>query len=45
MLKPIKGLIHTITSDNGKEFSFHEEVAKWSGNLNSYSEFNNSEIK
>ena len=28
MLKPIKSLIHTITSDNGKEFSFHEEVAK-----------------
>ncbi len=28
MLKPIKSLVHTITSDNGKEFSFHEEVAK-----------------
>ena len=28
MLRPIKSLIHTITSDNGKEFSFHEEVAK-----------------
>jgi len=28
LLKPIKNLIYTITSDNGKEFSFHEEVAK-----------------
>jgi len=28
MLRPIKSLVHTITSDNGKEFSFHEEVAK-----------------
>lgn len=28
MLRLIKSLIHTITSDNGKEFSFHEEVAK-----------------
>jgi IS30 family transposase len=28
MLKPIKNLVHTITSDNGKEFSFHEQVAK-----------------
>ena len=28
MLRPIKSLIHTITSDNGKEFSIHEEVAK-----------------
>ena len=28
LLKPIKNLIHTITSDNGKEFSFHEKIAK-----------------
>jgi len=28
LLRPIKNLIHTITSDNGKEFTFHEEVAK-----------------
>ncbi len=28
MLKPIQSLVHTITSDNGKEFSFHEQVAK-----------------
>lgn len=28
LLRPIKSLVHTITSDNGKEFSFHEEVAK-----------------
>ena len=30
-LMPVKDLIHTITADNGKEFSFHEEIAK---NLN-----------
>jgi IS30 family transposase len=28
MLGPIKRLVHTITSDNGKEFSYHEEIAK-----------------
>ena len=28
MLSPIKNLIHTITADNGKEFSYHEEIAK-----------------
>jgi IS30 family transposase len=28
LLQPIKHLIHTITSDNGKEFSFHEEISK-----------------
>jgi len=27
LLYPIKKLVHTITSDNGKEFSYHEEVA------------------
>ena len=27
LLYPIKHLVHTITSDNGKEFSYHEEVA------------------
>ena len=26
-LLPIKGIIHTITADNGKEFSFHEKIA------------------
>jgi IS30 family transposase len=26
--EPIKKLLHTATSDNGKEFSEHEEVAK-----------------
>jgi|WetSurMetagenome_2_1015567.scaffolds.fasta_scaffold133435_2 transposase, IS30 family len=26
-LSPIKHLIHTITADNGKEFSFHEKIA------------------
>jgi len=28
LLHPIKHLVHTITADNGKEFSYHEEVAK-----------------
>jgi len=27
LLYPIRTLVHTITSDNGKEFSYHEEVA------------------
>lgn len=27
-LMPIKELMHTITADNGKEFSFHEEIAR-----------------
>jgi transposase, IS30 family len=27
-LMPIKHLIHTITADNGKEFSLHEEIAE-----------------
>lgn len=28
MLFPIKAIIHTITSDNGKEFAYHEDVSK-----------------
>ncbi len=28
LLYPIRNLVHTITSDNGKEFSYHEEIAK-----------------
>ena len=28
LLQPIKHLVHTITANNGKEFSYHEEVAK-----------------
>lgn len=28
LLEPIKELVHTITFDNGKEFSFHEAIAK-----------------
>ena len=28
MLYPIRGITHTITSDNGKEFAYHEEVSK-----------------
>ena len=28
LLQPIKHLVHTITADNGKEFSYHEEVSK-----------------
>ena len=27
-LKPFRDQIHTITADNGKEFSFHEEIAR-----------------
>jgi IS30 family transposase len=28
MLKPYKRLVHTLTSDNGKEFSEHEKIAE-----------------
>jgi IS30 family transposase len=28
MLKPIKSTVHTITSDNGKEFSQHQLISK-----------------
>jgi len=28
LLQPIKHLVHTITADNGKEFSYHEQVSK-----------------
>jgi len=28
LLEPIKELVHTITFDNGKEFSYHESIAK-----------------
>lgn len=27
LLEPIKDYVHTITSDNGKEFAYHKEVA------------------
>jgi len=27
LLMPFKGLVHTITSDNGKEFAYHEKIA------------------
>lgn len=27
MLQPIKAIIYTITSDNGKEFAYHKEIA------------------
>jgi transposase, IS30 family len=27
LLTPFKRLVHTITSDNGKEFAYHEEIA------------------
>ena len=27
MIQPIKAITHTITSDNGKEFAYHKEVA------------------
>ncbi len=28
MLRPIKPIIKTITSDNGKEFAYHEQISK-----------------
>ncbi|MDD4684915.1 MAG: IS30 family transposase [Bacteroidales bacterium] len=28
VLSPFKDLIHTITADNGKEFAYHEEIAR-----------------
>ena len=28
LLKPYKKVLHTITADNGKEFAFHEKIAK-----------------
>lgn len=28
MLKPIAGIVHTITSDNGKEFAGHKKIAE-----------------
>ena len=28
LLKPLKNCVHTITADNGKEFSYHEKIAK-----------------
>ncbi|WP_426416335.1 IS30 family transposase [Aestuariirhabdus sp. LZHN29] len=28
LLRPIKDIVHTITADNGKEFSYHEKIAK-----------------
>jgi len=28
LLTPFKKLVHTITSDNGKEFAYHEKISK-----------------
>ena len=28
LLQPLKGITHTITADNGTEFTYHEEVSK-----------------
>ena len=28
LLRPFKDLVHTITADNGKEFSYHEEISE-----------------
>jgi IS30 family transposase len=28
LLKPLRNQVHTITSDNGREFARHEEIAK-----------------
>lgn len=27
LLKPFKGVVHTITADNGKEFAYHEKIS------------------
>ena len=29
LLRPVKHCVYTITGDNGKEFSGHQEIAKW----------------
>ncbi len=28
LLQPLKAITHTITADNGTEFTYHEEVSK-----------------
>lgn len=28
LLKPLKGVVHTITADNGKEFAYHEKISE-----------------
>lgn len=28
LLKPLKDIVHTITADNGKEFSYHEKISR-----------------
>lgn len=28
LLKPLKGVVRTITADNGKEFAYHEKISK-----------------
>ncbi|MDP0562459.1 MAG: IS30 family transposase [Candidatus Endonucleobacter sp. (ex Gigantidas childressi)] len=28
LLNPFKGIVHTITADNGKEFSYHERISQ-----------------
>nr|WP_275715609.1 IS30 family transposase [Sulfurimonas sp. SAG-AH-194-L11] len=34
LLKPIQNYAHTITSDNGKEFSYHEQIVEVQNKLN-----------
>jgi IS30 family transposase len=33
LLKPYKGVVHTITADNGKEFAYHEKITEALGAL------------
>ncbi|MDP0561545.1 MAG: IS30 family transposase [Candidatus Endonucleobacter sp. (ex Gigantidas childressi)] len=28
LLNPFKDIVHTITADNGKEFSYHEKISQ-----------------
>ena len=28
LLRPFKDVVHTITADNGKEFTYHEKISK-----------------
>ena len=28
LLRPFKDVVHTLTADNGKEFSYHEKISK-----------------
>jgi IS30 family transposase len=36
LLRPVKGFVYSITYDNGKEFSGHEQVKAFLGALSAY---------